>query len=248
MLATLFDSFASFSYPGIIVFLILTGVGLPVPEEVAIIYAGVMSAPGGDLQWEWALASCLVGCLIGDSLMYYIGYHFGENVLKKHPWYTGFLTSEREAQLESMIDKHGLKVFFAARFMVGVRGPVYVTAGILRVPFRKFFLADLISATTVVGLFFGLSYVFGEEIKVFIRDFTYAITALVLVVILIIFFSVKKRMRPRVPDHLAEGSNPREQADADPNKTIPDQMDSSEADSDQANSGRMNSDQTETIT
>ena len=245
MLATLFDSFASFSYPGIIVFLILTGVGLPVPEEVAIIYAGVMSAPGGDLQWEWALASCLVGCLIGDSLMYYIGYHFGENVLKKHPWYTGFLTSEREAQLEAMIDKHGLKVFFAARFMVGVRGPVYVTAGILHVPFRKFFLADLISATTVVGLFFGLSFIFGDEIKDLISQGTLTITviALVFVVIIIIFFILKRRLKSSVADHPVEGSNQQEQADDNPNKTIPDQTDSSEANSDQANS-----DQTETIT
>ncbi len=71
------------SYLGIILFLVLTGCGLPIPEEVPIVLAGVLSAKG-QLVPEWAFAACLIGALLGDSLMYLIGYHFGHNLLREH--------------------------------------------------------------------------------------------------------------------------------------------------------------------
>ena len=64
------------SYLGIIVVLILTGSGLPIPEEVPIIAAGIASAVGTLNPWG-AFISCLVGALFGDSVIYAIGYHFG---------------------------------------------------------------------------------------------------------------------------------------------------------------------------
>jgi len=166
------------SYLGIAVVLILTGCGLPVPEEVAIIAAGVLSGQG-ELDWRLAFASCIIGAVIGDCVMYSIGRRFGRSVLKDHPRWTGFLTPEREKRIERMIRKHGVTVFFAARFLVGLRGPVYLTAGILRVSLRRFILVDLFCATIVVGFFFGLSYFFGERVGGWIKQGEVAFTVLV---------------------------------------------------------------------
>jgi membrane protein DedA with SNARE-associated domain len=82
------------SYVWVIIFLILTGCGLPIPEEVGIIAAGVWARDGSMDPWL-GLAACLFGCIIGDSIMYYIGYRFGKSVLREHPMITGFLTAER---------------------------------------------------------------------------------------------------------------------------------------------------------
>ena len=70
-----------------------------------------------------------------------------------------------------------------ARFMVGIRGPVYLAAGVVRMPFRRFFLWDLVCATLVVGTFFGLSYTYGEQITDLIRDAEMKLTLIVLAVI-----------------------------------------------------------------
>ena len=78
-----------------------------------------------------------------------------------------------------MIRRHGLKVFFLARFMVGIRAPVYLTAGVLRMSFRRFVLIDAFCATCVVGLFFGLSYAYGERVAGWIRDSEVGLTVLV---------------------------------------------------------------------
>lgn len=169
-------------YLGIIVVLALTGVGLPVPEELPVVIAGVMSAQGSLDPWL-ALAACILGAITGDSLMYLLGRFFGHSFLYEHPRFAHLLHAERERQIERMIRKHGLKVFFLARFLVGVRSPIYLSAGILRVPFRKFLLADLFCATTVVGTFFGLSYAFADHIVGWfdmLRNFEITLTVVVL--------------------------------------------------------------------
>jgi len=177
------------SYLGIIVVLVLTGMGLPIPEEVPIIAAGIASSDGSLNVWR-AFASCLIGAVLGDCMLYAIGYHFGHGLAKKHPRFAQLLHAEREAQIEEMLRKHGLKVFFLTRFMVGIRAPVYLTAGILRMSFRRFIVVDAICASAVVGLFFGLSYTFGDSIKSWIRNSEYLLTIVVVLVVvgLLLFF------------------------------------------------------------
>lgn len=157
------------SYLLITLVLILTGSGLPVPEEVPIIAAGILSAHGTLDPWL-AFACCLFGAIVGDTVMYWIGFHFGRGVLREHPRWARWVSPEREQQIEVMFRRHGLKVFFVARFLVGLRSPVYLTAGIMRVSFRRFFLIDLFCATAVVGTFFSVTYFYGKELTYWIRQ------------------------------------------------------------------------------
>jgi membrane protein DedA with SNARE-associated domain len=171
------------SYFAIFFVMMLTGAGLPIPEEVPIIAAGIASSQGNLNPWI-AFACLLAGALIGDCIMYYIGYHFGRGVVKDHRWWARFLTPAREDQIEEKFRKHGLGVFFVARFLVGLRSPVYITAGILRVSFRRFLVIDLICATAVVGTFFSLTYFFGENIAHWLKRSEYALTTIVVIAVL----------------------------------------------------------------
>lgn len=197
--------------------LILTGMGLPIPEEVFVISAGI-AAHNGHLEPWLALAACLVGALIGDAVMYAIGYHFGHGLLRDRHWFARYMTPERERQVEEMIHKHGFKVFLTARFLVGVRSPVYVTAGILRMPFKRFVLVDSVCATLVVSLFFWLSYVFAdafERLWPLIQDAEVWLTCAVGIVIagVVLYFIFRRRRRlhrirlrrlkKKVPNHPA---------------------------------------------
>src|SRR5262249_15918146 len=119
------------SYLGIIIFLMLTGCGMPLPEELAIVVAGVLSAQE-HLVWQKALAACLIGAILGDSIIYFIGYRWGNSLLSAHPRIAKLLNAENEKKFEEAIRKHALKVMLAARFMVGIRGPVYLAAGAVR--------------------------------------------------------------------------------------------------------------------
>lgn len=173
------------SYLGIFVFLVLTGCGMPLPEEIAIVLAGVLSAHGEMMVWP-AYFVCLAGALVGDAIMYFIGYRWGHNLFRVHPQLAKLVRADREASLEQSIERHGLKVLVLARFLVGVRGPAYVAAGALRIPFRKFLMYDFIAATLVVSLFFGGSYAFGEEVTDWIRSAEWTLTVAIVGLVAVI--------------------------------------------------------------
>jgi membrane protein DedA with SNARE-associated domain len=173
------------SYLGIFVFLVLTGCGFPLPEEVAIVLAGVLSAQR-HLEWEWAYAACLAGALVGDSVMYAVGRFGGRQLIRAHPRFAKFLGAQREARFEDAIQRHAFKVLLLSRFLVGIRGPVYLAAGIVRLPFRIYLLCDLVSATLVVSFFFGLSYAFGEVVAGWIREAEIWLTVVVILLVLAI--------------------------------------------------------------
>jgi membrane protein DedA with SNARE-associated domain len=185
------------SYLGIFLLMVLTGCGLPVPEEVFIIGAGVLSA-NGELRPEFAFAACLLGALVGDAAMYAIGYRFGHSLLNRHPKLSKLVGANREEYFERAVERHGFKVLLLARFMVGVRGPVYLAAGVVRMPFLRFLLWDLVCATLVVGAFFALAFFFGEEIADLLTDAEVGLTVIVLTVAAVIAFVALRRHRRRL--------------------------------------------------
>ena len=190
------------SYLTIIVVLTLTGAGLPMPEEVPVLAAGVLAANGHLDPWL-ALASCIVGALAGDCIMYFIGYHFGRNVLKEHPWWVRFVTPEREAQVEQMFKRHGIKVFFIVRFLVLLRAPLLLSAGIMRVSFRRFLLIDLLSASVVVSAFFGLGYQYGQTIGRWIQTTEVLLTIVAVIVLGVVAVFLWRRHRRKLVEHAA---------------------------------------------
>jgi hypothetical protein len=81
--------------------------------------------------------------------------------------------------------------------MVGIRAPVYLAAGVIRMPYRWFLLYDLLAATLVVCTFFGLSYAYGERVVRFIRtaEWTLTITVAVVFAALAVYFYRYQRDR-----------------------------------------------------
>lgn len=201
------------SYGVLILLLVLTGAGMPMPEEVPIIYAGVAASVGKLNVWG-ALASCFVGALVGDCVLFSIGYHFGHGLAMKHPWMANFLHADREARVENWIKHHGLKVLFVARFLVFLRAPVYLAVGVLRMPLRQFVLVDMVCAASVVGSFFGLSYLYGEQIYRWIRGFELSLTLIVVacVAAAALWTFYKSRSRMTKTDEAAEHQEPAAEA------------------------------------
>lgn len=195
----------SWSYLGIIVFLILTGCGLPIPEEVPIIAAGVLSH--GSLNPWMSLASCLIGAILGDMIMYGLGRKFGRGLLQRRGYLHSLLSAEREREIEEKFRRHGMTVLFAARFLVGIRSPIYITAGILKVPFRRFVIADTLCAVVVIPLFFGVSYLFADHINTlwqWLRRAEMAATVAIVIGAIAALFVVRYVRKRRAAEREAE--------------------------------------------
>lgn len=162
------DLIEKFGYLGIILLLVLGGLGLPVPEEAPIILAAILSKKGA--MWApMAFGSCVIGVLIGDFVVYGLGYFYGERVLSFRLT-RKFLTKAREAQIKGYFQRHGLKILIVGRFAVGFRTAAYLTAGILRHPPLRLLFTDLFAVMLSTPLMFGLGWAFAHQIEAGIQE------------------------------------------------------------------------------
>jgi len=80
------------------------------------------------------------------------------------------LTLEREQWLNVAYRRHALKTIVTARHVMGLRAAAFLTAGIARVPFWKFVVADTGAAALGVPFVFGLAYFFTDQITAIVAD------------------------------------------------------------------------------
>jgi membrane protein DedA with SNARE-associated domain len=153
-----------FSYPGVFLVLLGTGLGVPIPEELPIVIAALMSR-WEVMHWSGALASCLGGVLAGDMLLYGVGRHFGRRILE-WPAARRILTPERELRVMEAYHRHGLKFVVMARLVMGLRAAAFLTAGLVRVPFLRFVAVDVAAVLVSVPLAFGLAYAVADSVAV----------------------------------------------------------------------------------
>src|SRR4029077_690426 len=116
-------------YLGIALILILGGLGLPIPEEAPIIVAAVLTR-NGTLSGPLAIAGCLGGVLIGDMVVYLLGFFYGEKVLSLRLT-RRLLTRQREAQIKGYFHRHGFKILVSGRFVPGLRPPALLHLALL---------------------------------------------------------------------------------------------------------------------
>jgi len=157
-----------FTYLGILVALLLGSVGVPIPEEMPIVAAGILSHEGL-ARWWLALPVCVLGVLAGDVVLYWAGRRWGERLLR---WRVVryVLTRARADWLKAAYREHAMKTVAMARHVTGLRAAAFLTAGIARVPFWKFILADAAAAAVTVPLAFGLAYFFTHQINAILAD------------------------------------------------------------------------------
>jgi membrane protein DedA with SNARE-associated domain len=133
-----------------------------------IIAAAVLSH-AGIVRWWLVLPVCLLGVLSGDLVLYWVGRHWGAQVLN---WRLVrlVLSSAREQWLKAAYRRHALKTVVTARHVMGLRAAAFLTAGSAGVPFWKFAVADAVAALFSVPLVFGFAYFFTDQVKAIMVD------------------------------------------------------------------------------
>lgn len=157
-----------FTYLGIFVVLLVASLGVPIPEEIPIVTAAVLSHEGL-ARWWVALPVCVVGVLSGDVVLYWAGRRWGKRLLN---WRMVrlVLNAQREARFKAAYRRHAAKTIFMVRHVMGLRAAAFLTAGISQVPFWKFLAADCGAATLGVPVNFGLVYFFTDRLEEVLAD------------------------------------------------------------------------------
>jgi membrane protein DedA with SNARE-associated domain len=157
-----------FSYGGLLIVLLLGSVGLPIPEEVPIVAAGMLSHQQA-MRWWLALPTCIVGVFAGDLILYWAGRHWGERVLDQ-ALIGRLLTRARLEQVQAGYRRRGVLIVFLARNVMGLRAAAFVGAGVGGLPFWKFAAADGAAIGYGVPLNFGLAYLFSRHLHAVLAE------------------------------------------------------------------------------
>lgn len=185
------------AYGMIITVLMVCGMGVPIPEDITLFAAGFLAFKGR-ISLSGAVMVGFIGVLIGDTIMYWIGRRYGRRVFV-WPVFRRMLTPKRILLAETKVQKNAHIICFTARFAPGLRAPIYLTSGILRIPFTTFFVMDSLAALISVPAWVYLAYYLGDHIERLLQIAKTAKTGVgvALVLLLIGFFVVRFRQRIR---------------------------------------------------
>lgn len=185
-------------YLGPFIFLLLCGLGFPSPEEVALLYSGVQLYLGNVTFVKITLV-CSSAILLGDSIPFWLGRHYGLSALKLR-WVARILHPERFAALERRFTTHGNLAVFWCRFLPGLRIPGYFVAGTMRMGYLRFLLIDGAGVLLSVPASIYLGKLFGGKLdelsdKVHRLHVWLGFGALALVIVVLGRAWIKKRER-----------------------------------------------------
>jgi membrane protein DedA with SNARE-associated domain len=147
--------------------LLLCGLGMPIPEDVALLAGGYM-VHRGVTRYPITLAVAFIGVVAGDNSLFFMGRRFGTGWVR----YFGIGRPGRQVQIERIqkfMQRHGHRAIFYARFLAGLRALIYLSAGSFGVKPAIFLLYDLLGALISVPIVVTLGYIFGKQLEMMVR-------------------------------------------------------------------------------
>ena len=208
MLDFLIGFFTDYGYIAVFGILILCGFGLPVPEDITLVSGGVIS--GLDLANPHTMCIVgLAGVLIGDSTMFLAGRIFGYRI-QRIKTFRRILSPRRFSHIQRKFKQYGLSLLFVARFLPGLRSPIFLVAGMSRrISYLTFILMDGIAALISVPVWVYLGYFFADNLDLlmeYVKDvqtLIYLVLGVILLIVLIVY--LKKRFHPKLSKFSDDG-------------------------------------------
>lgn len=170
---------------GLVAYLVVFGVlvasslGLPVPEDLTLIVAGIISNLDQVNVWLMAII-CYLGILAGDLLIYRVGWLAGPALFRKK-WFRRHLTTRRLHLIRENLHKRTILTILVARHLFYIRTATFLMCGAVRLPFARFFIIDACAALITVPIMMGLGYLFANNYQLIMMYMRQIKIALVIV-------------------------------------------------------------------
>lgn len=154
-LATLTSLFLTFQYPIIFLLTIVEG-------PVIMMMSGLLIRLGTASFWPLYLV-LMAGDLTADVTWYFVGKHFAHPVARRYGRFIG-VTEALLDKLSASFKKHSTKILVLSKLTTGFgfAPAVLMTAGMTRVPFKKYFLINTIGQFFWTAFLIGIGYFFGD--------------------------------------------------------------------------------------
>ncbi|GAA2382819.1 membrane protein [Catellatospora methionotrophica] len=156
--------------------------GIPLPGEIVLVSASLLAATQDHISPWGVAAAAAIGAIVGDSIGYAVGKRGGRPLLdrlgRRFPKHLG---PEQIVRAEAMFGRWGTWAVFFGRFIALLRILAGPMAGALKVPYRKFLLANAGGGLVwAFGTTFAI-YALGAVAEAWLKRFSWAALALAVV-------------------------------------------------------------------
>lgn len=161
-LQMIFDKFGWLGVFGLMVFENATGI---TPAEIILAFAGWMLIENHGLSPSFIPLAGLyagLGSAIGASITYWAARVGGRPIVDKFAKILRIDVQYIET-IEDQCRKWGAGIVLFGRFIPGVRTLISIPAGLVQIPFPKFFIATFAGAYVWCTLLIGAGYLLGHE-------------------------------------------------------------------------------------
>lgn len=201
MLDFLVSFFTDYGYAAVFGILVLCGFGLPIPEDISLVAGGIISGLGFTNHHIMVIVG-MIGVLIGDSSMFLLGRVFGYRI-QKIKFFRKILSPRRFSHIQKQFKQYGLGLLFVARFLPGLRSPIFLVAGMSRrVSYITFIAMDGLAALISVPVWVYLGYFFADNIDLlmeYVGDVQKLIyLSLGIVILICVLVYIKKKFKHKM--------------------------------------------------
>jgi membrane protein DedA with SNARE-associated domain len=156
------------SLVGLFLVLVGGGIGLPIPEDLTLLAAGVL-AHQHVFRLRDVIAVGFVGVVCADWVIYLAGRRYGQGIVE-HPLLARLFGASRLNVVRGAVERHGVHAVFAARFLLGFRIATFFAAGTFHVPALHFAIAEAASSAIFVPAMATLGFLFSDRAERVLRD------------------------------------------------------------------------------
>ncbi len=120
------------------------------------------------VRWWILLPVCIIAVVLSDLILYGLGLWGGDRVLR-HRWIARMMPPNRRRRTEENFHRYGVSILVFGRLVPGIRAPLFLTAGSMRLPLPQFLIADGLGAVVGNSFFFFLGFWLGDSVKTLIE-------------------------------------------------------------------------------
>jgi membrane protein DedA with SNARE-associated domain len=180
----------------IIVFsMLLAGaVGIPAPEDLTLIAAGILSSLS---QVNTLLMGviCYIGILTGDLIIYRIGWIAGPALFRKK-WFRKHISTHRLQVIRTNLHRNTVFTILVARHLFYIRTATFLMCGAVRISSSRFLIIDAFAALITTPVMMGIGYVFAhnyEQILYYLDKVKFVLVAVGICVAALVVYRYKRQ-------------------------------------------------------
>lgn len=182
-----------YGYFGLFISMALGIIGLPIPDETILTFAGYLVSQK-DLLLIPTIISSFLGSISGISISFILGRTLGIKLLIKRSRYF-HITESRLDKTKKWLEGYGSWVFLFGYFILGIRHLTAIIAGSTKTKYSKFAFFAYLGGFLWSLTFVLLGYSVGKKWMVIIEQVHnhLLLIAFIVLILLIIYFIVKTK-------------------------------------------------------